>query len=1054
VRAILAILFLVLLLLPGSSLAQSPYASVVGIVVDPDSKTIPGAEIIVVNDVTRVQYQTKTNNDGIYAVPNLPPGPYRVQVSKVGFRTIIKPDIVLNVQDSLSVNFTLSVGATSVTVTVEGGAPLINTQSAAVSTIVDRHFVENMPLNGRSFQDLILLTPGVVTTTPQVGGQAGVEGEFSVNGQRTESNYYSVDGVSANTGAYAGPGTPSASGALPSSTALGTTQGLVSVDDLQEFRVQTSTYSAEYGRFPGGQFEFVTRSGTNQWHGTGFNYLRNGYFDANDWFNNYFKVSEPALRQNDFGGTVGGPVRIPGLYDGKNRTFFFFSYEGLRLVEPQAAVVSYVPDEGLRRSAPAGLQAVLNAFPLPTPGTSNLGSGVGQFVASPSNPSSLDSYSIRLDQTMGERSKLFFRFSYAPSSSSTRQSGALSPTEVRTSSFGTRSSTAGIASTVGNRLVNDFRFNFTSNSTSNAQRLDDFGGGVAPDLNQLQGFSSPYSSVYFGFVLGSYAPQLYDRFSRGKTSQWNIVDTAAVTTGKHLTKIGVDYRRLAAYSQGFAPEAEYLYFGEAAVESNAATVIGKNNNPESPYFTNFSMFVQDAWSVARRLNLSLGLRWDVNPGPGASSGVLPYTTEGSRLSSLALAPVGTPLWHTTWYNIAPRLGAAYVLRNTALYETVIRGGGGIFYDTGQQDGDLGYQGVGLSSTTVSPNIAFPGPVTRILSPIVNPPNPPYSTVYAFSPHLQLPYTIQWSASIEQALGKSQALTVSGVGSHSARLLHYSEINVGAFNPKFGSVFFIGNGHTAEYDALQAKFQRRISQGLQILASYTWSHSIDDGSSNTSLPVATEDLRGNSDFDVRHSFSSAITYDIPMRLRSRMERAVFAHWGVDERLTVRTGFPVNANGQFTIDPGTGLTYTTNPDIVPGQTLYLYGAKCTSTLQALGDLAPGQGCPGGRAINPGAFALAPAGVNGNAPRNFLRGFGAWQMDLAVRREFPLYERLRLQFRAEAFNVSNHPNFGHINTFVGEAGFGQASSTLSQSLGVLSPLYQMGGPRSMQFALKLIF
>src|SRR5437879_3531894 len=250
----------------------------------------------------------------------------------------------------------MQVGSVSQTVTVEGGAPMINTTGAAVGTVVDQTYIKNMPLNGRSFQDLILLTPGIVTQTSQTGGlnnNAGIgsTGEFSVNGQRPESNNYMVDGVSANLGAARGTAMivgAGASGSVPGATALGTTQALVSVDDLQEFRVESSTYSAEYGRNPGGQLAFTTKSGTNQWHGTAYDYLRNDYFDANDWFNNYFGQKEPPLRQNDFGGTLGGPIWIPGAYNGKDKTFFFFSYEGLRLLQPQPAFVAAVPDAALR----------------------------------------------------------------------------------------------------------------------------------------------------------------------------------------------------------------------------------------------------------------------------------------------------------------------------------------------------------------------------------------------------------------------------------------------------------------------------------------------------------------------------------------------------------------------------------------------------------------------------------------------------------------------------------------------------------------------------------
>src|SRR5271157_1978550 len=204
--------------------AQSPNGSINGRVVDPSNGVIVGADILVINDVTSITYSGKTNDDGIYVLPNLQPGPYRLQVSKVGFKTLIKPDIVLNVQDALSINFTLPVGAVFETVTVEGGASMINTTDASVSTVVDQSYVKNMPLNGRSFQDLILLTPGIVTQTPQTGAGLGQNGEFSVNGQRPEENYYTVDGVSANLGTSALYMTSGAgpSGSLPAATALGT----------------------------------------------------------------------------------------------------------------------------------------------------------------------------------------------------------------------------------------------------------------------------------------------------------------------------------------------------------------------------------------------------------------------------------------------------------------------------------------------------------------------------------------------------------------------------------------------------------------------------------------------------------------------------------------------------------------------------------------------------------------------------------------------------------------------------------------------------------------
>jgi hypothetical protein len=435
-------------------------------------------------------------------------------------------------------------------------------------------------------------------------------------------------------------------------------------------------------------------------------------------------------------------------------------------------------------------------------------------------------------------------------------------------------------------------------------------------------------------------------------------------------------------------------------------------------------------------------------------GNLPYTVEGSSLSTLTLAPQGTPLWKTSWYNFAPRLGAAYVLRNASNWETVVRGGAGVFFDTGQQLGSQGYQGPGFSAQQRF-GALFGSPASFPISPaqatpmIVNPPIAPFtsSVIYPFSTHLQLPYTLQWNASMEQALGKSQAFTISYVGSNGRRLLQTTLVDLSSVNPNFQLANFTKNGLTSYYDSLQLQFQRHFAHGLQALASYAWSHCIDYGSQNSSFPYQ----RGNCDFDIRHNFSGAFSYDLPNVSQNRILGAILHHWGLDDRFTVRTGFPVTLDGNELPDPSTGQFFFSGLDINPGQPFYVHGAQCAAIYMN------GMGCPGGRAINPNAFSL-PVGNNvGNAPRNFVDGFGAWQMDLAVRREFPIHENLKLQFRAEAFNIFNHPNFGTINPeFCSPPGctFGQATATLASSLGGLSQLYQMGGPRSMQFALKLVF
>ena len=502
-----------------------------------------------------------------------------------------------------------------------------------------------------------------------------------------------------------------ASGSLPGATALGTTQALVSVDDLQEFRVQSSTYSAEYGRNPGGQFAFETKSGTNQWHGTAYDYLRNGVFDAPDYFTDYLRplnpnLTNPAIRQNDFGGTLGGPIRIPSLYNGKDKTFFFVSYEGLRLTSPQPASVSFVPDlclrgvaascTGTNTPAPPALQPVLNAFPVPTPGgIDDTANGFAQYIAAWSNPSSLDSTSVRFDHVVKDRLRLFFRFSDTGSRSATRGTYAqgLTPAMNQTSVYTLRTYTAGASSLLSSRLSNDFRLNYSSNDTTSNAITNGFGGGAPLNLQQLLGLGADSTGlVYFSY--SGYSTILLDTLSVGAQKQWNLVDTVSLSLGRHQLKFGADYRRLAPVAIQASPSVSYYYFDEASVQTNSAFTATQANAPAYPLYTNFSAFAQDEWRVSQRLSLSLGLRWEVNPAPGVTQGLKPYAIQGSNPNTWALAPEGTALWQTTWFNFAPRLGAAYSLNNTRGWEMVVRGGGGVFFDTGQQLGSTGFYGPG------------------------------------------------------------------------------------------------------------------------------------------------------------------------------------------------------------------------------------------------------------------------------------------------------------------------------------------------------------------------
>jgi len=1061
-RQIAVVLVLSLLFIPRMA-TQSPNATISGLVIDPSGGVIVGAEILAINDATGVQTPSKTNGEGIYVVRNLPPGTYRLQVSKVGFKTLIKPDIILNVQDALAINFTLPVGAASETVTVEAGAPLLDTESTSVSTVVDRQFAENLPMNGRSFQTLIELTPGVVAipSNPVDGGQ------FSVNGQRGVSNYWMVDGVSANIGvsasAAAGPGNGFA-GTLPSFSVLGGTNSLVSVDAMQEFRIQTSTYAPEFGRTPGAQVSIVTRSGANQFHGVAFDYLRNSVLDANNWFADSAGLPKPAEIQNDFGGTFSGPIA-------RDRTFFFFSYEGLRLRLPQTELTT-VPDLAARQSAIPALQPYLNAYPQPN-GSDNLATGVAQFNASFSNPATLDAYSLRIDHKLSERLNLFGRYNYSPSNIVQRGTSTIYPlSDVQTSKITTQTATAGLTWNVSPSKTNDFRFNYSQTTGSTDLRLDNFGG--ATPLASLP-FPSPFTAQNGLFIFGV-ASLVNGHLEIGKGAynlqrQINLIDSISVQVGSHNLKFGADYRLLLPSREPFLYLQSPFFLSVPAAESGKALFTEVSSQRSSSFqFQNFGAFAQDTWRVTPRLTVTYGLRWDLDFAPVSTEGPnFPAVVNFNDLPNLALAPMGTPPFKTTYGNVAPRVGIAYHALRKNDWGLVARGGFGVFYDlVTSEAGNL--FALSYPFAAAVPNFFMPFPLNSAAAappPITTAQlSSPTGVLTAFNPHLQLPYTLEWNVALEQQLGKAQTISLSYLGSAGRRLLQTGDISTP--NATFGSALLVGNTATSDYNALQIQFQRRLSRGLQALASYTWSHSIDDGSagsptisSNAFVPMVNPNAnRGPSDFDIRSSFSTGVTYDIPTSSKlNAFAKTILGGWSTENFVLARTALPINVYDGLLALLFNGATEV-RPDVVPGIPLYLYGPQYPGGK--ILNNTPNAGGPG--CVGP--FCPPPTDVNGNPlrqgnlGRNALRGFPAAQWDFAIHREFPLHESVKLQFRAEMFNVLNHPNFAPPVADLSQPNFGLATQTLNQYLGGnlgaggFNSLYQIGGPRSVQFALKLMF
>ena len=1016
-----------ILLFASCLFAQSPNGTINGLVLDPKGGTIAEADIRIVNDATAVQYAGKTNGEGIYVVTNLPPGTYRLQVSKIGFKTLIKPDIILNVQDSLAINFTLPVGAASETITVTGGAPLVNTESGSVSTVIDRRFVENLPLNGRSFNALLQLTPGVVIAATNTFNQ----GQFSIAGQRTSANNFLIDGVSANFGVSPQPSVGASGGATQAFSALGGTSSLVSVEDLEEFRVETSSFAPEFGRSPGGQVILTTRSGTNDFHGEVYEYFRNNVLDANDWFANQAGQPRAAERHNDFGGYFGGPLI-------KDRTFVFLSYEGARLREPATTVIQ-VPSEFARTTAPSAIAPFLEAYPQPQDQTITPGVYTQPFTGNLSNPSTLNAGSIRIDHTVNARLTFFGRYNEAPSQTAKRNN---SLSELDTTEVGTRTLTFGATMVLSPLMANSFRANYSMQEANGLTSLDSFGGATPPSLSLLGPALPNPSSVDLEF--GTFDTAFYSTGpeAKNRSTQLNFADDFTVSHGAHRFKFGADYR---AIYLDLSPS-PILEYSVSSVANFLATsqadfgLFGFNANRTKFLFQSMSLYGQDSWKINSRLTLVYGLRWELNPAPSGRDGTsLSAWRNTNNPAEISLAPSGSSLWSTTHANFAPRVGVAYNL--TAKGDFVVRAGGGIFYDLGTDA--TAYLGSTFpnSASACCPTATLPLADANPFIPAISilPPFPDGTS--GFVPNLKLPRSYQWNVALEKSLGGQQALSVTYVGQAGRDLLRQEGLEEP--NPNFSGAFLLtGNSARSNYNALQLQYRRPIAERLQALLNYTWSHALDNASDDTveataisSSVLSAERDYASSAFDVRQSFSGALSYAIPTFAKERLLAVLTKDWSLDGLIVARTGFPFN---------GVILTSTIagarpRPDLVPGQPLWI----------------PDPGAGGGKVLNPAAFAVPAAGQQGTEGRNDIPGFGLTEIDMSIARNFSLTERLKLQFRTDAFNLLNHPNFSNPSGFIGVGpAFLESVAMLNNGLGGLNPLFQEGGPRSLQLSLKLSF
>ncbi len=1063
------------------SFGQSENATVSGTISDPTGAAVQGVQVKLTNVNTGITATVPSNETGLYVFFNVHPGQYRMTVEKAGFRQVALTDLTLNVQDVLSRNFKLQLGVVGESVTVSGSTETVNTTSASVSTLVDQQFVENMPLNGRSFQSLVYLAPGVVITT----ATQSQPGQFSTNGQRTDANYFTIDGVSANVGT-----TPSATlgqtvaGSTPALTSGGGTNGLVSVDDMQEFRIQTSSFAAEFGRSPGAQISIVTKSGTNRWHGTAYDYLRNDVADARNWFNVPPQV-KPPLRQNDFGGTIGGPVW-------KDRTFFFFSYEGLRLLQPNVED-GYFLMASERANVAAAFQPITNSTPVPdananlaNPACGAAGANpdprdplylpcMGEIKASYSDPSKFNAVSLRIDHNLTKNVSLFARYNHVPSSQ-----GSNSFQELTNQVANTDTMTGGLTWTLSPTLVNDFRGNWSKASGNLQIILDTFHGATIPSQSALYppGFTFANAQAYYNFnFAGQYFEVRTGSRDTNTQRQLNFVDTLSKSIGSHQLKFGVDWRRMKPTTQTDNGDGVYVESWPSLQTGNADFLLTGSSPAITAHMDNWSFFGQDTWKVSPRLTLTYGLRWEINTPPKSDTAGKPlYSIQGIFDSNpLQVAPAGTPLWSTQLNAFAPRFGGVFQIAP----KTVIRGGFGLFYDlgygggvAGMMGGDFPYAGQNFVPGPIPFDLSLPAyqplPFTTTITP-----NALY--VDAVDPHVRLPLTYQWNAAFERELGKNQTITATYVGAYADKLLRQDRlVPVGSpIAESGGYALATRNAGYAHYNALQFQFMRRMTHGLQAMINYSYAHSSDLGSSDmggsyaNSLSQIVLPPLTRSDFDVRHSLSAAVSYQIPSPSgMGKAGHAALSGWSLDSVFRIQTPQPLNIKiGGF---DDTGLYYSVNPDRVTGQPIWI--ADPTE--------------PAGKALNPLAFAMPANEHDGNVQRNSIDGlYGIDQTDLALRRSFKITERVKLDARVEYFNIFNHPMFGGQGyapyTFWGWCSgntqasclplaynlnpyFGKVFPGYTMNVGLgggglnggQSALYAPGGPRSGQITLKITF
>jgi hypothetical protein len=1062
-----------LCLLPGTGVAQVSSGKILGAVQDESAGALPGVVIVVRNLQTGASRETVTNTRGRYEMPGLQPGRYQVEAELTGFSRHSQGPVVVQVNEEALVNINLKVGQLSETINVVAQSMVVQTTTATLGKVIEEKQILELPLSGRNFTSLGLLTPGVTTR-----GQSTSDAAYVVHGQRQDSNNFQLDGVA--------------------NVSLGgnAVQARPNVDAVQEFKIQTSNFSAEFGRNSGSVVQVVTKSGTNSVRGSGWEFIRDDKFQAR----NFFATSDPPpLKQNQFGGTFGGPLTIPGVYSGHNRTFFFGSVEAYRLtrgltrqavvateqeragnfsflsrpiVDPltgQPFIGNVIPPE---RISPAARQ-LLTLMPLPN--IDGAGARQNNFVSSPSQQNDFNQYLLRVDHTFNQKWSVFYRhflqddktFNPFQGSGPANYLGFSTEGTTRTQ-HATFAVNAALSATLLNELrVGTSRANVVSRNLPllnpvdfgvNYVRTQDTAGGLGlPDFT-INGLSGIGNTIQGPTV--------------NPSKEWQISDVFSKSAGRHLLKAGGEFRRgVDDFDLGFFFVGRFVFNGTYTGDAFADFLLGravefdhaKGRTKLAMRNQNFGAFFQDDIKVRDNVTLNLGVRYDyyspITDALGQTSTfVVRQPDNGTPQSGVAEVIIagtnGLPE-NSTYFpdknNVQPRVGFAWDLFGDG--RLAVRGGGGVFHN--QLRNNLALQHI-LSYPFQEQPVYRDTTLENPIKPIAG--NPIIGQLYSTDPDIVTPYTVAYSVGMQWQFSRNMVAEAAYVQNDGKDLLQFQEmnqpffvagqttaLNKDLFRPYrgFSSVLRSTNWGHSDYKGLELSIQRRFTAGLGFGTSYTLANSRDlasgfhSGATSTTYLLKPQDSNNPeadyaaSDFDARHRFTASEIWELPFGIGRRwLTDGALAHviggWTLASLWTFQSGFPYN------VFDGA------DPCLRAGG----YTASCRPNLVGDPDAGPKTAA---QWFNTAAYARTAPGQFGSAPRNSFRGPGLMNTDASLIKRMYL-DRVRkgmnVEVRIEVFNAFNRVNLGVPNLNIASGGaFGRIGATATDA-------------REMQFGMKFTF